>query len=677
MSSNIPQKVPLSGIPKPSAATATSVSKSSVTSGSVDPGAASGWAEREAKYKADIEALTESTEMATIEKEIAEESLENCKRELQELKDKLAEASIQIDMLKREQHANQAESASNSESAVTIYQLQKVEEQNELLKQALLKLRDISAKDKKGLEDLQIEHEELQEKMLEMEEKEQKYLEQIKIYEEQIDVSQSAQEMVEKLTQQKTELEDKLREMVDDIDCMEKLRDLNEQLLESARENEVELTGELDKLRVQYSELNNEKRDIEDYLLDQERTVTKLKEESRQLIDQISMLKNQFKEGESIEQQRHQIENVAYKLNFSESKMAEKEAEIARCKRNLVEMEEQMNSLSMITKEQAARIDELKLQLDTKVGENSELQRALKKKMEEVSELEIRREMAEKKLQAIQRDSETKLANLKRTIDTMKGIEVQHEEDIKRLMEDNEMIERERRELRDQLNKSNRSLERSMQTGNHSISMVTAHDTSLASLGISLQTPPQTQVSPMHSQQSSTLQQLNQSLNLDRIQPTQGISLTSAVGPARHAPLGSDMGDSIFLSKIKELSAAFDRVNKQNYELEMELAARELESRVPPYTGSCIAPYYDIDRAKSLQFEVQKLKKEVRFAIINQQICTKSRNIVSQMRSEKFNNSRLGLKYQILENEANALMSSSSLARLRPKAPLLQSTPVK
>lgn len=690
-----------SGIPKPASSTATSehqqsVPKTSVpiprqqsnlrrkagTESSQAPSAPSNWAQLEANYKQDIENLTESAEMATIEKEIAEEKLDNCERELEELKDKLAEAKSQIETLTKEQSSI---GTGNNESTVTVLQLQKVEEQNELLKQALIKLRDISTKDKKSLEDLQIEHEELQEKLLDLEEKEQKYLEQIKIFEEQIDVSQSAQEMVEKLTQQKTELEDKLRDVLEDLDSMEKLRDLNEQLLENARETEIELTSELDKMRVQYSELNNRKRDMEDYLSDQERTVSKLKEENRILNDQIISLRDQFKEGESIEQQKHQIENVAYKLNFSESRMAEKEAELVRYKRNLSELEEQMSSLSLITKEQSTRLDELKLKLETKVCENSELQRALKKKMDEVSELEIRRDMAEKKLQNVLKDSETKITNLNRQIETLKGIEIQHEEDMKRLMEDNEIIERERRDLRDQLNKSNRSLERSMQTAN--MTMCTAQDTSLASLGISFQTIPSNQASPMHhhhQQQQSMIH--NQSIiSQQQSQTPQAASLTSTTGHGRNVSLSSDASDSIFLGKIKDLSSAFDQINKRNYELEVELAMKELDSKIPPYSGTSISnnlrTYYDIDRAKTLRSEVQKLKREIRAAMINQQIYTKTKHIVSQSRNEKFNNSKLAVKYQILENEASSILSTSTLkTQFRPKqqlTPLLQSTPVK
>lgn len=676
----------------------------------------SDWVELEAKYKQDIEALTESAEMATIEKEIAEEKLDSCERELQETKDKLAEAMLQAEMAAKEPpEAN----VSGSESTAAIHQLQKVEEQNERLRQALIKLRDMSEKDREELQNLQIQHEEVQEKLLDFEEKEQKYLEQIKIYEEQIDVSQSAQEMVEKLTQQKTELEDKLRDMVEEFDGMEKLYDLNEQILENARENEIELTGELDKLKVQHSELIKRKRDLEDYLLDQERTVSQLRDQNRELSDQVTLLRDRFKEGESIEQQKHQIENVAYKLNFNESKMAEKESEIARYKRNLADMEEQMNNLSLITKEQSAQLDELKSQLDAKTSENADLQRALKKKIEDVSELEIRRDMAEKKLAALQRDSESKVTNLSRTIETMRGIEVQHEEEIKRLMEDNEIIERERRLLRDQLNKSTRSLERSVMSS----SMVTAHDASLASLGITFQG------SPIHEQAKSSQTSHGQ---LAALAPGGGVggaagggcqqyhssqSQSSSIGgnTSAGAHSASDHQDeSIFVSKARDLSSAFKLVKRRNFELELELAMRELNAKIdtnsllPPSStttttttserqqqqadilnrqsvgvgrdsgAASIRSQYDLSRVRRLRQEAEKLKREVQASIINQKICTKSRQVQSQARNDQFARAMLARRYQVLENETSALLSSSVLARSRPLgAAVLHSTPVK
>lgn len=405
--------------------------------------------------------------MATVEKEIAEENLDNCQRELQETRDLLAEATSQIEALQAVKDLD--DSTTTTHSTVTVYQLQKVEEQNEMLKQALGRLRDISARDRKALDELQIEHTDLLETCLDLESKEQRYLDQMKIFEEQIDVSSSAQEMVEKLGQEKAELEDKVRELRDDLEGLEKLRDINEQILENARDNEIELTGENDRLRVQFAECLKAKKSLEDYMSEQSRTLGKLSESNRQLQqqDQVAALRGQFDQSESLEQQKHQIENVAYKLNFSESKMAEKEAEIARYKRNLASMEEQMNSLSQLTKAQAQQLDELRVNYDSKMGELSELKGLLKKKMEEVSELEIRKDMVEKKLSGLQCETESKLAALNKKIEEMKGREVEYEEALKRQEEDIDSMEIERRELREQLTRSTRTqLERqhSLQT---------------------------------------------------------------------------------------------------------------------------------------------------------------------------------------------------------------------
>jgi hypothetical protein len=305
--------------------------------------------------------------------------------------------------------------------------------------------------------------------------------------------------------------------------------------------------------------------------------------------------------------------------------------------------------------------------------------------------------MAEKKLQSIQKDKESKIASLTRQIETMKGKEIQHEEELKRLLEDNDTIERERRELRDQLNRSTRSLERTMQTTN--ISMVTAQDTSLASLGISLQSSASIQASPVHANQQSFGGQTSFIAS-----PTSGhvgagpTSLTGTVSSAPSAstvaaiasPLGpnrrlfaspgmSDMDDTVLLRRIKDLSAAFDLVARKNYDLEIELAYNKLDKNAPPYiaSGSKLTDVYDIDRARVLRMEVNKLKREIRASMINQHICTRSRNVHAQARDGHFNLSKLAMKCHALEQEATSLMSTSNLARLHSGQLMLQSTPVK
>lgn len=155
--------------------------------------------------------------------------------------------------------------------------------------------------------------------------------------------------------------------------------------------------------------------------------------------------------------------------------------------------------------------------------------------------------------------------------------------------------------------------------------------------------------------------------------------LTSQLGPNRRlfaTPLvmSAETDETILMSKIRELSAAFDLVARKNYDLEIELAYNKLGSKMPPYN---VSEVYDIDKARMLRNEVNKLKREIRAAMINQQICTKSRNIHAQTRSGHFNLSQLAMKCQALEQEATSLMSNSNLARAYPGQPMLQSTPVK
>lgn len=674
------------------------------------------WQELKAKYEADIEALQETAEMATVEKEIAEEKLDSCQKELQEMRDLLVEATSQIDAIKsaqlidKDKSINDDKEESNdtstisrglNESTVTVYQLQKLEEQNENMKQALIHMRDMSARDKKLLDELQAEHEELQEKCIDLEEKVLKFTDQVKIYEEQIDLSAQAQEMIERLTQDKVELGDRIKELCDELDGMEKLRDINDQILESARDNEVELTNELDKLRCQYASLSKTKRDLEDCLTSQERNLIKLREENQNLHQELLQVKGRCVESESIEMQKHQIENVEYKLTFSESKMAEKEAEITRYRRNLASMEEQMDSLVQMTKIQAGQIDELKLNSESLEGEISELKRMLKKKMEETSELTIRKEMVEKKLQTVQEDSDVKIIALNKKLEDIKN---EYEEAFRRQEEDIDNLEIERRELREQLTRNSRTLDRSAMSAN--VSMVTAQDASFANASVLTR---QTQLTQQQVLQSPVRQQRKQDsqqdLDLSFESNTAGSDEYVEQSMQQHkqhqrverASIFDLVGESALEERIRDLKLSFDVVNKRNYELELKLAVDKLSAKntpLLPVTSTnrvvgceeLVADSFNLNQVKDLTKRATILKREVRLAMINTCVATKSVSIAHNERRENFEQTKLALKYQSLINEAHKLLSNSQSHlhsqvnpnyALQSATRLMHSTPVK
>lgn len=138
--------------------------------------------------------------------------------------------------------------------------------------------------------------------------------------------------------------------------------------------------------------------------------------------------------------------------------------------------------------------------------------------------------------------------------------------------------------------------------------------------------------------------------------------------------------ESVLESRLRDMKAAFEFVNRKNYELELEIAERQLSSHPPPYlsTDAGLAGFVEPAELRNLGQRAQKLRHEVRKAMINDTLFRRSRNVASRARFDRFEKSKLALKHQSLENEAHALLSNSSLAHpSNPSCPLMQSTPVK
>jgi dynactin 1 len=127
-------------------------------------------AEKEAKearkeqlrHAEEMKDLVETAEMAVIDKEMTENKLEQCQLELDQTKEKLEEVTLDLEILKNEIEEK------GTDGAVSSYQLKQLEQQNERLKDALLKLRDISAQDKNELQSMQKELDKTQNECIEL-----------------------------------------------------------------------------------------------------------------------------------------------------------------------------------------------------------------------------------------------------------------------------------------------------------------------------------------------------------------------------------------------------------------------------------------------------------------------------------------------------------------------------
>ncbi|KAI5632288.1 dynactin subunit 1 [Phthorimaea operculella] len=110
---------------------------------------------------------------------------------------------------------------------------------------------------------------------------------------------------------------------------------------------------------------------------------------------------------------------------------------------------------AQLVKKQLEETKSLTIKLENKEADIKELRKALKAKQEELSEMQIRRELGERKLTSAARDAELKAEQLQRKLEDannqLKRKEKEFEETMDHLQQDIDSLESERGQLRDKL----------------------------------------------------------------------------------------------------------------------------------------------------------------------------------------------------------------------------------
>nr|XP_026489215.1 dynactin subunit 1-like isoform X2 [Vanessa tameamea] len=110
---------------------------------------------------------------------------------------------------------------------------------------------------------------------------------------------------------------------------------------------------------------------------------------------------------------------------------------------------------AQLVKKQLEETKTLTIRLENKEADIKEMRKALKAKQEELSEMQIRRELGERKLVAAAKDAEVRAQQLQRRLDDahnqLKRKEKEFEETMDHLQQDIESLETERGALRDKL----------------------------------------------------------------------------------------------------------------------------------------------------------------------------------------------------------------------------------
>lgn len=189
-------------------------------------------------------------EMATLDREMAEETAEVLKLELEALKQKTEELELEVEIL-REENSEFTNGMSADERASTGW-LQ-MERNNERLREALLRLRDLTQQQEEELKD-QIKG--LEEDMQEFTTvKEQYELSKEKLAQaettvedlrQQLDNALGAEDMIEDLTERNMSQAEQIEELKAVIEDLENLKEINDELEINHVQNEKEMQEELD-----------------------------------------------------------------------------------------------------------------------------------------------------------------------------------------------------------------------------------------------------------------------------------------------------------------------------------------------------------------------------------------------------------------------------------------------
>lgn len=230
------------------------------------------------ELKKRVDELNEGFEMVTLDFEMAEERIESLQQELQVARDAADELKLE-----QEYQAEAAKAALPADAAALL-------EQNDRLKEALLRLRDSAQEtDTKQRRELASLRADLAAKdQLELDyastrdqlQRAETVLAELRI---QADVAHGAQDMLEQLTERNMSLEERIEQMASEIQELEALQAVNDELEATHLETEAQLQQELDIREEKLAHCANERDALQMHLTAHSSTI----EQFRSLVSEL------------------------------------------------------------------------------------------------------------------------------------------------------------------------------------------------------------------------------------------------------------------------------------------------------------------------------------------------------------------------------------------------------
>ncbi|GAB7360344.1 hypothetical protein MBLNU230_g8302t1 [Neophaeotheca triangularis] len=206
------------------------------------------------KNQVDIEALQAEhdsiMEMATLDREMAEETAETLKTELEALRSKNEEMELELEVLREENGELSKEMSPEERTSTGWLQMEK---SNERLREALLRLRDMTHEQEAELKDqiknLEAQIKEFDEYKTGFEETKEKLLRteaDAEDLRQQLEAALGAEDMIEELTERNMAMQENLGQLRGTIEDLENLKELNDELEINHVEAEKQMQDEID-----------------------------------------------------------------------------------------------------------------------------------------------------------------------------------------------------------------------------------------------------------------------------------------------------------------------------------------------------------------------------------------------------------------------------------------------
>ncbi|XP_043919235.1 dynactin subunit 1 isoform X3 [Protopterus annectens] len=310
-------------------------------------------------YMEEMADTADAIEMATLDKEMAEERAESLQQEVDSLKEKVEELTMDLEILKHEIEEK------GSDGAASSYQVKQLEEQNARLKEALVRMRDLSASEKQEHVKLQKLTEKKNTDLDTLRQQKDKLLEEMKQAEktidelkEQVDAALGAEEMVETLTERNLNLEEKVRDLQESVSDLEAINEMNDELQESARETELELREQVEMAHMAVRNAEKRVEAAEETVADYQQTIKKYRELTAHLQEvNVQLMSQQEASAEKQQQDQQQPppEMFNFKIKFAETKAHAKAIEMELRKMEVLQASRHISLLTSFMPESFLR----------------------------------------------------------------------------------------------------------------------------------------------------------------------------------------------------------------------------------------------------------------------------------------------------------------------------------